>query len=86
MAVGVGGDPLGRKVLVDVISSSAGSVTTGTDNTGGVSVCDTLTVVVVGTSFTFLLSATVVKKSLVAAKVSSLLLSLVTVFLPGNSS
>ena len=34
VAVGLGGDPLGRKVLVDGVSSSAGSVTTGADDTG----------------------------------------------------
>ena len=44
VAVGLGGDPLGRKVLEDGISGSAGSVSTGTEETGGVVICDTLTV------------------------------------------
>ena len=34
VAVGLGGDPLGRKVLGDGVSSSAGSVTTGADDKG----------------------------------------------------
>ena len=78
VAVGLGGDPLGRYVLEEVVSGSTDSVSTGTEGTGGVSVCDTLTVDVVSTSVVFLLSATVLKKSLVVAKASSLLVSLNT--------
>ena len=86
VAVGLGGDPLGRKVLEDEVSGSTGSVSTGTEETGGVAICHTLTVDVIGMSDIFLLSATVLKKSLVAAKASSLLVSLDTSFLLGNSS
>ena len=39
--MGLGGDPLGRKVLEDDVSGSAGSVSTGAEGAGGVSVCDT---------------------------------------------
>ena len=86
VAVGLGGDPLGRKVLTGEVSGSGRSVSTGAEVTGGVSVCDTLTVVVTGTSVALLLSVTVLKKHLVAAKASSLLVSLVISFLPDKSS
>ena len=57
VAVGLGGDPVGRIVLID--EGSGCSVSTGTDVTGGVSVCDTLVMVVTGTSVVLLLSGTV---------------------------
>ena len=37
VAVGLDGDPLGRKVLEDGVSDSAGSVSTGAEETGGCS-------------------------------------------------
>ena len=86
VAVGLGGDPLGRKVLTDGVSRSAGSITTGADDTGGVSICDTVTVDIVDTLGTSLLSVTVLKKCLVAAKASTQLVSLDTSFLLGNLS
>ena len=67
VAIGLGGDPPGRKVLTGKVSGSGHSVSTGTEVTGGVSVCDTLAVVVTGTSVTLLPSVTVLKKHLVAA-------------------
>ena len=85
MAVGLGGDPLGRYILEEVVSGSAGSVSTGTEGIGGVSICDTPAVDDTGTSGIFLLSVTVLKKSL-AARASSQLVSLDTSFLLGNPS
>ena len=57
VAVGLGGDPLGRVVLID--EGSGCSVSTGTDVTGGVSICNTLLGVVAGTSVALLLSGAV---------------------------
>ena len=35
VAVGLGGDPLGRYILEEVVSGSAGSVSAGTEGAGG---------------------------------------------------
>ena len=57
VAVGLGGNPLRGKVLTG--EGSGRSVSTGMDATGGISICDTLVVVVAGTSVVLLLSGAV---------------------------
>ena len=70
----------------DAVPGSAGSVSIGSRGTGGASICDTPVVDITGTSGIFLLSFTVLKKSQAVAKASSLLVSLVIVFLPDELS
>ena len=59
VAIGLGGVPFGRFILLVDGLGSGRSITTGAEVTGGVSVCDTLIVVVVtGTSVALLPSGT----------------------------